>query len=84
MGLPQARVGLHSGPAVFQQGDYFGRTVNIAARITDYAGPGEVLVSEEVVADANRPSAVRFEAVGPITLKGLSAPVTLYTAVRVD
>jgi len=83
-GLPQARVGLHSGPVVFQNGDYFGRTVNIAARITDYARPGEVLVSEEVVADADRPSAVRFEPVGPVALKGLSAPVTLYSAVRVN
>ena len=84
LGLPRARMGMDSGPVVFQNGDYFGRTVNIAARITDYAGPGEVLVSKEVVADANRPSAVRFEPVGPITLKGLSAPVTLYAAVRVD
>jgi adenylate cyclase len=84
VGLPQARVGLHSGPVVFQQGDYFGRTVNVAARITDYARPGEVLVSEEVVADADRPSAVRFEPVGPVALKGLSAPVTLYSAVRVN
>lgn len=45
VGLPQARVGLHSGPVVFQDGDYFGGTVNIAARITDYARPGEVLVT---------------------------------------
>jgi class 3 adenylate cyclase len=39
-GLPQAQVGLPSGPVVFQDGDYFGRTVNIAARITDCARPG--------------------------------------------
>jgi adenylate cyclase len=84
VGLPQARMGLHSGPVVFQQGDYFGRTVNIAARITDYARPGEVLVSQELVADTGRPSAVRFEPVGPVTLKGLSAPVTLYRAIRVN
>jgi adenylate cyclase len=48
-GLPLARVGLHSGPVVFQNGDYFGRTVDIAARITDYARPGEVLVSDPAV-----------------------------------
>ena len=53
VGLPQGPgVGLHSGPVVFQHGDYFGRTVNIAARITDHARPGEVLVSHQVVADA--------------------------------
>jgi adenylate cyclase len=82
VGLPQARVGLHSGPVVFQDGDYFGRTVNVAARITDYARPGEVLVSDQVVADADRLEAVRFEPVGPVSLKGLSAPITLYTAVH--
>ena len=83
-GLPAARVGLHSGPVVFQDGDYFGRTVNIAARITDYARPGEVLVSDQVVADADRIEPVRFGPVGPVSLKGLSAPITLYTAVSAD
>jgi adenylate cyclase len=82
VGLPLARVGLHSGPVVFQHGDYFGRTVNVAARITDYARPGEVLVSDQVVADVDRLEAVRFEPVGPVSLKGLSAPITLYTAVH--
>jgi len=84
VGLPLARVGLHSGPVVFQDGDYFGRTVNIAARITDYARPGEVLVSDQVVADTAPLKAVRFEPVGPVSLKGLSAPITLYTAVSDD
>ena len=82
VGLPAARVGLHSGPVVFQDGDYFGRTVNIAARITDRAQPGEVLVSDQVVADTNRLEVVRFEPVGPVSLKGLSAPITLYNAVH--
>jgi adenylate cyclase len=84
VGLPQARVGLHSGPVVFQDGDYFGGTVNIAARITDYARPGEVLVSDQVVADTDRLEGVRFEPVGPVSLKGLSAPITLFTAVHAD
>jgi adenylate cyclase len=83
VGLPRARVGLHTGPVVFQNGDYFGRTVNIAARISDYARPGEVLVSEDVVA-ADTSDAVRYEPVGPVSLKGLSAPITLSIAVRAD
>jgi hypothetical protein len=70
---PRARVGTHIGPVVFQNGDYFGRTVNIAARIGDYARPGEVLVSAEVVA-ADRDPAVRYDPIGPVSLKGLSAP----------
>lgn len=39
--FPPVRVGIHAGPVVFQEGDYFGRTVNVAARIADYARPGE-------------------------------------------
>ena len=50
-GLPPAHVGLHAGPVVFQDGDYFGRTVNLAARIAGHAGPGQVLVSDQVVAE---------------------------------
>jgi len=78
-GLPRARVGLHCGPVVFQDGDYFGRTVNVAARIGDYARPGEVLVSEDVAA-SDGSGVVRYERVGPVSLKGLAAPVILYTA----
>jgi adenylate cyclase len=48
-GLPPAHVGIHAGPVIFQEGDYFGRTVNLAARIAAYARPCEVLVSQEVV-----------------------------------
>jgi adenylate cyclase len=81
-GLPRARVGVHAGPVVFQTGDYFGRTVNVAARITDYARPGEVLVSDEVVAAADAPHGARYQRVGPVALKGLTAPVTLHTTIR--
>src|SRR5206468_7252037 len=48
-GLPPAHVGLHAGPVLFQEGDYFGQTVNLASRIADYARPGEVLVTQQVV-----------------------------------
>jgi class 3 adenylate cyclase len=82
VGLPRARVGLHAGPVVFQNGDYFGRTVNVAARITDYARPGEVLVSDEVIAAADARHVADYQRVGPVSLKGLTAPITLHTAVR--
>jgi adenylate cyclase len=84
VGLPRARMGMDSGLVVFQDGDYFGRTVNIAARITDYARPGEVLVSDQVVAAVDPLEAVRFEPVGPVSLKGLSTPITLYNAIHAD
>jgi adenylate cyclase len=81
-GLPPARVGIHAGPVVFQEGDYFGRTVNIAARIAEYARPGEVLVSQEVV-DAIDGTPVTFTQIGLVELKGVSGSLRLHTARRV-
>jgi adenylate cyclase len=77
-GLPAAHVGLHAGPVLFQEGDYFGRTVNVAARIADYARAGEILVTQEVV-DASRGGAV-FAPIGPVELKGISGILELYSA----
>jgi adenylate cyclase len=79
--LPPAHVGIHAGPVVFQEGDYFGRTVNIAARIADYARPGEVLVSQEVV-DAATGAPVTFTVIGPVELKGVTSTLRLHTAHR--
>jgi adenylate cyclase len=80
-GLPPAHVGIHAGPVVFQEGDYFGRTVNLAARIAEYARPGEVLVSQEVV-DAAEGGPVTFTEIGPVELKGISGTLDLYAARR--
>jgi adenylate cyclase len=79
--LPPAHVGLHAGPVVFQDGDYFGRTVNLAARIADYARPGEVVVSQEVVEAADG-APVSFEEIGPVELKGVTGALRLHTARR--
>jgi adenylate cyclase len=80
-GLPPAHVGIHAGPVVIQEGDYFGRTVNLAARIAEYARPGEVLVSQEVV-DAAQGAPATFTEIGPVELKGFSTPLHLYIARR--
>ena len=80
-GLPPAHVGIHAGPVIFQDGDYFGRTVNLAARIAEYARPGEVLVSQEVV-DAAEAGPVTFTEIGPVELKGVGGPLRLHVARR--
>jgi adenylate cyclase len=80
-GLPPAHVGIHAGPVVFQDGDYFGRTVNIAARIADYARPGEVVVSQQVV-EAAGGAPVTFTEIGPVELKGVPGTLRLHTAHR--
>ena len=83
-GLPPAHVGLHAGPVVFQQGDYYGQTVNIASRIAEYARPGEVLVSKAVV-EASEQSAddrLTYTDIGPVELKGVGVAVHLLSARR--
>ena len=80
-GLPPAHVGLHAGPIVHQDGDYYGSTVNLASRIADYARPGEVLVSRAVV-HASTDGAADFVPLGQIELKGAPGPIELYVARR--
>ena len=66
---------------VFQEGDYFGRTVNVAARIAEYARPGEVLVTDQVV-DAADGTSVTFTEIGPVELKGVPGALRLHRAGR--
>ncbi len=80
-GLPPAHVGLHAGPVLYQQGDYFGQTVNLSSRIADYARPSEVLVTQEVV-DASQEPGIAFADIGAVELKGVSETVHLLRAHR--
>jgi adenylate cyclase len=76
-----ARIGISAGPVIVQEGDYFGRTVNLASRIADYARPNEVLVSEEARKSADVPD-VEFELIGDVPLKGVSSSVRLHKVTR--
>jgi adenylate cyclase len=80
-GLPPAHVGVAAGPVVAQGGDYFGRTVNLAARIAAHASAGQVLVSQSV-AESAPPQGVRFVELGELPLKGFARPVRLLEACR--
>jgi adenylate cyclase len=75
-GLPPAHVGVAAGPVVVQGGDYFGRTVNLAARIAAYASASRVLVSERVVERAP-PEGVAFVGGEEVRLEGFAHPVRL-------
>jgi class 3 adenylate cyclase len=76
-----ARIGIDAGAVVVQEGDYFGRTVNVAARIADYARPHEVLVSD-AARETSGLDGVEFELIGDVPLKGVSRAVRLHKAVR--
>jgi len=80
-GLPPAHVGVNAGPMIYDEGDYFGRTVNIAARIAAQASANRVFVGEDLVRGVE-PEGFRVREVGPFDLKGIAQPVTLYEAIR--
>ena len=76
-----ARIGINAGAVIAQEGDYFGRTVNVAARIADLAQPREVLVSEAAKESADGDD-LAYELVGDVDLKGVSRPVRIHRVRR--
>jgi adenylate cyclase len=78
---PQPRVGIHSGDAVYRDGDYFGNSVNLAHRIVNRARAGEVLVTDRVAASLEARPKLRLEPIGEVSLKGFPVPTALF-AVR--
>lgn len=79
IGLPPAHIGIHAGSVIFQDGDVYGQTVNLASRLASVAQAGEVVVSEDV---ARRSSGIRFEEMGSVALKGVTVPMRLFKATR--
>jgi adenylate cyclase len=75
-----AHAGVHAGPVIERDLDLFGRTVNLASRLAEAAGPGEVLVSQ-AIRDAVDSPRVRFEAADGAELKGITEPTPLFRAV---
>jgi adenylate cyclase len=80
-GLPPAHIGVAAGPVIRQGGDYYGRTVNLASRISDRAAAGQVLVNGLVVEATSIPD-LRFHSVGTVDLHGMSRPIELFEAQR--
>jgi adenylate cyclase len=79
-GLPPAHIGVNAGPMIYEEGDYFGRTVNIASRIASRAGPGQVFVGEAVVANVAA-NGFRLIEVGEFDLKGIALPIRIFQAI---
>jgi class 3 adenylate cyclase len=79
-GALSPHAGVHTGPVIERDLDVFGATVNLASRIADVAGPGEVLASEAVV-DATGDAMFEFARIRDAELKGLPGPIALYRVV---
>jgi len=73
--LPPVRIGVHTGPAVSHDGDWYGRAVNVAARLCSVAAGGEVLVSESTLSAASELPRVTIGERRLHWLKNVSEPV---------
>src|SRR3954451_25005818 len=75
---PLPRIGIHQGLTLYRDGDYYGRAVNLAARVGARAAGGEVLVTRPLVDGAG--SHLDFEHIGEVRLKGFSQSTELFLA----
>ncbi|MFL5824422.1 MAG: MerR family transcriptional regulator [Solirubrobacteraceae bacterium] len=75
---PQARIGVHYGNALYRDGDYYGRAVNIASRVAARSAGGEVLVTRPVVERAG--PHLEFERIAEVRLKGFTESTEIFIA----
>lgn len=81
--LPEVRCGVATGQVVPRDGDIFGRTVNLAARIVAAAAPSQILVCGNTHgATAEDKQDLDFAAQGAKSLKGFGEPVPLFSVDR--
>jgi adenylate cyclase len=80
-GVPPVRVGIHTGPALAQDGDWYGRTVNVAARLCAVAPGGEVMVSESTRTAAGEMPGVDWGERELHWLRNVSEPVATYLVI---
>ena len=76
--FPAVRIAVHRGAAVCHEGDYFGNSVNLTARLMEAARPGQVLCTESVASSVVVEGLARALPVGTVRLKHIAQPVALY------
>ena len=81
---PSVRVGGNHGSAVERGGDYFGATINVAARVSALAAGGELLVTGQTAGLAPDLEGVLYESRGPQVLKNVAEPLEIFAVVLVD
>jgi|SRR5689334_1349465 len=79
--FPRLRAGIARGPVVVQSGDYYGRPVNLASRITGIARPGSVLV--DAASKRAAPEAFAYSFAGERRLKGFDGGCKVHRARRI-
>jgi len=75
--FPGVRVGIHHGPVVERNGDVFGATVNVAARLTAHAYVGQLLTTDAIVSLLSDEH-LKAVALGPTLLRNVLETVDVY------
>jgi adenylate cyclase len=81
---PSVRVGANYGSAVDRGGDYFGATINVAARVSALAAGGELLVTGHTAAFAPDLEGVLYESRGRQVLRNVAEPVEIFAVICVN
>jgi class 3 adenylate cyclase len=75
------RIGLHTGEAIREEADFYGKNVVLAARIADQARGGEILASSVVRQLTESAGDVQFENEREVELEGLAGTHTVYRVI---
>ena len=81
---PAPRIGINAGPVLYRDGDYFGREVNLAARVVARARGGEVLATDQVVDEMGETPHLAIDNIGQVKLKGFDEPRSLCRVSQAD
>jgi adenylate cyclase len=79
-GFPTVRVGMDTGPAIERNGDWFGATVNLAARVAGTARGGEVILTEMTRVASGQLDDLTLRELGRRSLRNIAHPVSLFEA----
>jgi class 3 adenylate cyclase len=77
--FPTVRIGIHAGPVVQRDGDLYGSTVNLAARLAAHAHAGEMLATGPVVSHLDNSEHARVSSLGELTFKNVPAPIEVFS-----
>ena len=80
--FPTVRIGMHTGPATQRGRDWFGATVNIAARVSAIAGGDQVLISNSTKEAAGELEGIELRRHGQRRFRHVNQPVDVYRAAR--
>jgi adenylate cyclase len=76
--IPLTRTAINTGPVIMRGGDVFGSTVNIAARMSALAQPGQMLATQTIANVANA-SGIEARSLGEVHIRSVATPLELFS-----